>query len=182
MTLLSNESFSSWILGALHGLRHEVKSAYFNVASAFFILRWIQNGKCTEMNCTYCIICESCKEELDPETNIDPGIPGGIPVSNYIGMTSTSLHARHLAHRTGHQARRENNALVKHEKEVHDNEPQLYTAKMITKERGLLNLALREALLLEGQVQGTSLNDRKEKGRGVGMIRIQVSQQNKGPT
>ena len=97
-------------------------------------------------------------------------------------MEGTSLHARHLAHRNGHQARKENSTLVKHEKEVHDNVPISYTAMIIMKDRGLLNLTLREGLLLEGQVQGTSLNDGKEKGRGVGVIRIQVSQQSKGPT
>ena len=109
---------------------------------------------------------------IDPSTNDKHSHPGGVKAPNYIGMTASSLHARHTDHRRGHKARNKNNCLVKHEVDVHDGQAQEYTAKYIGRERGLLHLSLKEALLIENQVQGTSLNDRKEHGRSTGCIRI----------
>ena len=109
---------------------------------------------------------------MDPSAEDRPSIPGGVKAPNYVGMTASSLHARHLDHRKGHKARNKNNCLVKHEDEVHDGKIQEYTARCIGKERSLLHLSLQEALLIENQVQETSLNDRKEHGRSTGCIRI----------
>ena len=61
---------------------------------------------------------------------------------------------------------------MKHELEAHNGEKQQYIAGFINRQRGLLHLSLMEALLIEGQLYGTSLNDRKEKGRSTGIIRI----------
>ena len=133
---------------------------------------WVEDGKCSEMGALYCITCKTCNQNIDPSTNEKHSHPGGVKAPNYIGMTASSLHARHTDHRRGHKARNKNNCLVKHEVDVHDGQAQEYTAKYIGRERGLLHLSLKEALLIENQVQGTSLNDRKEHGRSTGCIRI----------
>ena len=67
------------------------------------------------------------------------------------------------------------NALVKHNQEIHGGNKQSYTARLISQERGLLHLSVKEALLLESQLAGTSMNDRLEMGRGTGIIRIRAS-------
>ena len=71
----------------------------------------------------------------------------------------------------GHQARRESNCLVKHEKEAHSGNKQEYSAGFIGRQRGLLYLPLIEALLIEGQVAGTSLNHRKKEAEVLGSFR-----------
>ena len=133
---------------------------------------WIEKGKCSEMGALYVITCVTCNNDIDTTERDNPRLPGGVQTPNYIGMTATSLHARHIDHRRGHKARNERNCLVKHEKEVHSNVPQKYTARYIGRENGLLHLSLKEALLIEAQKPGTSLNDRKEHGRSTGIIRI----------
>ena len=65
--------------------------------------------------------------------------------------------------------------MVKHDIEAHGGEKQEYCARIIQKERGLLHLALREALLIENQLEGLDMNGRKERGRGIGLIRVQAS-------
>ena len=44
---------------------------------------------------------------------------------------------------------------------------------IIQTDRGLLHISLREAILIAGQHYNTSMNDRLEKGRGTGIIRIE---------
>ena len=63
----------------------------------------------------------------------------------------------------------------RHDTDRHDGEIQDYTVKLIQREKGLLYLSMREALLIEYQQNGTSMNDRLEKGRGSNLIRIQAS-------
>ena len=43
---------------------------------------------------------------------------------------------------------------------------------MITTDKGLLHASLREALLISGQIRSPSMNDRMEKGKGMGIVRI----------
>ena len=62
--------------------------------------------------------------------------------------------------------------MVKHENEKHNGQIQTYTAKMITTDRGLLQISLREALLIAGQVRSVSMNYRMERGKGTGIVRI----------
>ena len=57
--------------------------------------------------------------------------------------------------------------------ESYNGERQKYTAKLIQTDRGLLHISLREAILIAGQHYNTSMNDRLEKGRGTGIIRIE---------
>ena len=97
-------------------------------------------------------------------------------MSHYIGMCAVSLHNRQLTHRTQHKARNKSNVMVKHEMEKHKGQIQEYTCRLVTKERSLLHLSLREAILIQGQVHGTSMNDRLERGRGTGIIRVNIGQ------
>ena len=62
----------------------------------------------------------------------------------------------------------------KHDILKHNGQVQQYTARYVTEERGILPLAMREGILIESQIHGTSLNDRKEKGRATGLVRIQA--------
>ena len=136
---------------------------------------WVKDGKCGEMGCLYYVSCLKCKQDLDPEIKEVPAKPGGIKHSHYIGMTASSLHSRHLTHRKGHESKEKGNVMVKHDMEAHGGEKQQYSAKIIQKERGLLHLALREALLIEKQLDGLDMNGRKERGRGNGLIRVNIS-------
>ena len=135
---------------------------------------WVQDGKCNAMGCIYNVTCIGCQEAIDPEIIQEFHKPGGTKTSHYIGMTSTSLHNRQKDHRLAHRRREEGNAMYKHDILKHNGQTQQYTARYITEERGILPLAMREGILIEKQLYGTSLNDRKEKGRGTGLVRIQA--------
>ena len=128
---------------------------------------------CGQMGLVYAIRCNTCKSTLDPEVKEHPGKTGGIKSPNYIGMTSCSLHNRLLTHRTGHSRGQPGNALVRHDLEAHAGEKQTYSAVIVQKEQGLLTLMMREALLIEGQQHGSSMNGKQEHGRG-NVIRIQA--------
>ena len=52
---------------------------------------WVEGNKCGSMNCMYCVTCNACKEELDPETQEMSSIPGGVKSSHYFGMCAVSL-------------------------------------------------------------------------------------------
>ena len=115
-----------------------------------------------------------CQEEVDPEVRQNHQEPGGTKSSHYIGMTSTSLHNRYKSHRQGHNRGDPKNPMAKHDKDCHLGIMQPYTAVFLGEERGLLPLAMREALMIERQTHGTSINDKLERGRGTGIIRIQA--------
>ena len=65
--------------------------------------------------------------------------------------------------------------MVRHDNEHHQGNKQTYTSKFIGEERGLLPLSIKEAIMIEKQHAGTSMNDKHEKGRGTGIVRIQAS-------
>ena len=108
------------------------------------------------MSCIYCIICNTCNEEIDPQIRQQIQDPGGIKASHYIGMTATSLHNRQLDHRRGHISNRPNNPMVRHDIEHHQGYKQTYTSKFIAEERGLLPLTMKEAIVIENNIQGYS--------------------------
>ena len=111
---------------------------------------------------------------LDPEIGEVSSVPGGVKSAHYIGMTATSLHNRHKTHREDHESGKQSNVMVKHDIDSHEGIAQKYTAKLVQTERSLLHLALREAILIDGQTYGTSINDRHERGKGTGVIRINL--------
>ena len=124
------------------------------------------------MGCVYCVTCNTCKETLDPEIREAPSKPGGVKSNHYIGMCAVSLHNRHKTHREQWKARNKKNVMVKHEEEVHNGIAQEYTAKLVSTEKGLLHISLKEALLIAAQIRQVSMNDRMERGQGTGVVRI----------
>ena len=114
-------------------------------------------------------------EVLDPDVKEVLAILGGVKSAHYLGMTATSLHNRHKDHRKKHQSGLKSNIMVKHDQECHGGNVQRYTAKLVKSERSLLHLALTEAILIEGQMNGTSMNDRHERDKGTGIICINPS-------
>ena len=78
-----------------------------------------------------------------------------------------------MDHRKGHRRKDSGNALFIHDKECHNGEIQEYYSVTAHREMLLLNLMMKEAILIEGQQSGTSMNGKQEKGRGK-LIRIQA--------
>ena len=78
-----------------------------------------------------------------------------------------------IDHRKGHRRKDSGNPLFIHDKECHNGERQEYYSVTAHREILLLNLMMKEAILIEGQQAGTSMNGKQEKGRGK-LIRIQA--------
>ena len=89
-------------------------------------------------------------------------------------MTMTSAHCRMVDHLGGQRAKRENNPLDRHDREKHEGEPQNYITRLVGSEQRILPLTILEALYIEAQVPGTTMNDRNEYGRGQ-IVRISAS-------
>ena len=129
---------------------------------------------CGRMGVVYAIKCKTCYSIINPEVRENPQKPGGIKSPHYIGMSACSLHSRMLDHRTGQKRGKSlKNPLVRHDKEAHNGVKQEYSAVMVHKEQALLNLVMKEAIMIEGQLHGTSINGKEERGRG-NLIRIQA--------
>ena len=56
--------------------------------------------------------------------------------------------------------------LWRHDRDSHGGEHQQYTTRILSKDRSVLPLSTLEALYIEKQIPGTSLNERNEFGRG----------------
>ena len=125
-----------------------------------------QRQDCGVMSAVYIIRCNTCQSDLPPEIKDNPRLPGGAKSHHYLGKTATSLHIRMLKHRSGHKRQAAGNALHRHDTDVHQGEVQTYTARVIQREKGLLHLTMREAILIEAQEPTLSMNDRMEAGRG----------------
>ena len=91
-------------------------------------------------------------------------------------MTATSVHNRMLGHLAGQKAKSSNCPLWRHDEEAHAGQPQQYTTRVIRKERTLLPLSLTEALYIEKQSPGTTLNSKDERGRG-SLVRLVASRE-----
>ena len=59
----------------------------------------------------------------------------------------------------------------RHDMSEHNRDVQCYTADCITTDIKLLQLCMREALLIEGQYARLSINNKMEQGRG-SLIRL----------
>ena len=122
---------------------------------------------CTDMGAVYEITCDTCTEPVSQEHTKQSNDPGGQPRKNYIGMTATSVHNRMLGHLAGQKAKNSKCPLWRHDEEAHAGQPQQYTTRVIRKERTLLPLSLTEALYIEKQSPGTTLNSKDERGRAI---------------
>ena len=86
--------------------------------------------------------------------------------SHYLGMIATSLDNRMLLHLQDHRSKNKQSIMTRHDLDCHGGVEQQYMMDIVTSERRLLLLCMREALLIEGQDPGLSINDRMEQGRG----------------
>ena len=86
-------------------------------------------------------------------------------------MTRSSVHARMIDHIKGQKAKQSKNPLYRHDRDVHDGNPQLYTTRVMNCQKNILPLTVMEALYIEKQVRGTSLNEKNELGHGA-LIRL----------
>ena len=118
------------------------------------------------MGAVYVIHCNKCKMDLDPGIKENTAILGGILSSHYIGMMATSIHNRLISHIQGHKNKSASSIMHRHDMSEHSGETQTYSADCITTERRLLQLCMREALLIEGQDPILSINGKMEQGRG----------------
>ena len=78
------------------------------------------------------------------------------------------------SHLKGQAAGSMSNPLHRYDSESHDGVKQEYTMRIMARERKVLPLTIMEALYIEGQSPGTSLNERNEYGRG-SLVRIQAA-------
>ena len=108
------------------------------------------------------------EEQTGSKTTRDPG---GQHRSNYVGMTSTSLHCRMLGHKAGQKTKSGSNPLWRHDSEKHHGEHQTYTTRILRRERTLLPLCILEAIYIEKQSTRTSLNEKNELDHG-GLVRL----------
>lgn len=125
------------------------------------------------MGAIYEITCNACSETLDLSKAKETRKPGGQGRPNYIGLTRTSVHCRTQGHLRGQKAKTKSNPLHRHDIEGHGGHPQEYTARIMARERQQLPLNTLEALYIEKQCPGTSLNDKNEAGRG-GIVRLRA--------
>ena len=129
---------------------------------------------CSRQAQVYIVTCNSCnmKVEEGPENRLGPRPTeaGGEARLNYIGMTGTSLHARGMSHLTAVKAKLQNNALALHCIMQHAGEIQQFTMKCCSSHRTVLSRYKTEAVFIEHQRMGTSLNSRMEGGGGRGGI------------
>ena len=130
----------------------------------------VESGKdCAKTGVIYEITCTVCSDLIDQNTVTRE--PGGQPAPNYIGMSRTSAHWRMNYHLQGQKGRLESNPLFKHDTECHNGQPQLYKTRILKSEKNLLPLCIQEALFIEKQIEGTSLNSKNEYGRG-GLVHL----------
>ena len=130
---------------------------------------------CSKQDSVYCITCDGCQENVfqgpNPLHMPRSTDAGGETRLHYIGMTGTSLHCRGKSHLAAVKRLDRSNALAHHLIDRHAGEKQPFTMKMCTSNKTVLNRYKSEAIFIEYQISGSSLNDRIEGGRG-GLIRM----------
>ena len=119
------------------------------------------------MGGVYEITCNKCQDPVTQEEGTQRSRqPGGQLGPKYVGMTMTSSHCRMSAHLQGQASGSQSNPLHRHDQDSHAGQVQQYTMRILAKERKVLPLTIMEALYIEGQSPGTSINERNEYGRG----------------
>ena len=128
----------------------------------------VEKGKdCGKMGVIYEVTCNACREPIDPQSQVkESRKPGGQPRPNYVGMTRTSAHCRMQGHLSGQRTKSKSNPLHRHDVEGHQGIPQQYSCRILASEQKQLPLNILEALYIEKQVAGSTLNDKNEYGRG----------------
>ena len=132
----------------------------------------VETGKdCAQTGCIYEITCSSCQEAVAQDKTKDSRQTGTQEGHNYIGMTMSSVHSRMKDHLKGQRAKSNSNPLWRHDQEYHEGEPQRYKTRILNREQRLLPLSVLEGLYIEAQRDGTSMNEKNERGRG-GLVRL----------
>ena len=132
---------------------------------------------CSLQDKVYIITCDECLEEVTTGTThthpiiLKPTRPGGEARLNYVGTTGTSLHAWSLLKLKSIKAKDQSNALANHIRLVHGDIPTTFTMRLMSSHRTVLNIFKTEAVFIEKQVVGSSMNQKREGGRG-GLVRI----------
>ena len=137
---------------------------------------------CSQQGHVYICTCSGCSEEILTSSGANHGTtrsnqPGGEHRPNYVGMTGTSMHARGLSHLKEISAKLKSNALYNHILTVHGGQIQTFTMRPMSSHRTTLGRYKMEAVTIEHQVRGTSMNQKTEGGRG-GLVRIDLRIQN----
>ena len=124
---------------------------------------------CSLQGKVYIVTCDNCLEEVameDNQSSTNPTKPGGETRLNYVGMTGTSLHARSLSHLKDIRAKDQSNSLAKHIRLVHGDIPTTFTMRPMSSHRTVLSRYKTEAVYIEKQLVGSSLNNKTEGSRG----------------
>ena len=69
------------------------------------------------------------------------------------------------------KSKQNQNPLIRHDRDVHEGNPQKYTTRIMNIQMNILPLTVLEALYIEKQRDGTSINEKNEYGRGA-LIRL----------
>ena len=126
----------------------------------------VEEGRdCSTMHVIYEITCNTCQQIIDTQIK-DTREPGNQKGKNYIGMTMTLAHCRMVTHLSDQKSKRNKCPLWRHDRDSHEGERQQYKTRILSKDRSVLPLSILEALYIEKQIPGTSLNERNEFGRG----------------
>ena len=103
------------------------------------------------MGCIYEICCKACQDPVyqdQAQTKVTRE-PGGQNRVNYVGMTSTSVHARMISHLKNQKAKLQSSPMWRHDMESHGGEHQEYETRILTREKTILSLAITEGLYIE---------------------------------
>ena len=85
-----------------------------------------------------------------------------------------SSHCRMASHLKGQLAKSESNPLYRHDRDHHDGQVQDYKMRILHRESKILPLSIMEALYIEAQSPGSTMNERNEYGRG-SLVRMVAS-------
>ena len=129
---------------------------------------------CSQQGQVYICTCSGCSEEIltGDVNDINHGTkrsnqPGGEHRPNYIGMTGTSMHARGQSHLKDIASRKKSNALWNHILTVHGGHVQRFTMRVVSSHRTTLSRYKMEAVSIEHQIKGTSMNKKQRGAEGV---------------
>ena len=136
---------------------------------------------CSLQGRVYICTCSGCSEEIltGDSNRVNHGTnksnqPGGEHRPNYIGMTGCSMHSRGQAHLKDIASKKKSNALWNHIQTVHGGTIQRFTMRVVSSHMTTLSRYKMEAVTIEHQVKGSSMNQKTEGGRG-GLVRIDLT-------
>ena len=125
--------------------------------------------RCDQSGVVYKITCNNCSQEV---------LETGDDTYNYVGCTRTSVHARMIDHLRKQRSKNTSGPLYRHDLQVHDGVQQMYTTEIIGKEKKILRMYTLEAKHMEKQSPALSMNDRQERSRRGGIVRLSANIEN----